>query len=217
MSKINVKHGTVGFEHDFKSIADINEQIEALQEYRAKARTQLQMIAISTPKDITPEDEQSDVVFYIQKQTDELLNDIQQYSEDIAELEEAKYLIEEWEYKGYEDNIPALDLKKPEDLGIVLPETIKYKEATFNDKNPYYPKDYNDIKEYINDCVTDIANQSGKVFGKYYIVLDGNVIAIQTNEFLYPTKEEAIKFVTKTLGLFNKSSCCSDTCILFKI
>ena len=200
MSKINVKHGTVGFEHDFKSIADIVEQIEALEEYRAKARTQLQMIVISTPKDITPEDEQSDVVFYIQRQTDELLNDIQQYSQEIAELEEAKYLMEEWEYQGYEDNIPALDLKKPEDLGIVLPETIKYKEATFNDKNPYYPKDYKNINEYINDCVTDIVNQSGKVFGKYYLTFDEQVIATQTNEFLYPTEEAATKAAAKIIG-----------------
>ena len=200
MSKINVKHGTVGFEQDFKSIADIDEQIEALKEYRAKCKTQLQMIAISTPKDITPEGEESDVVFYIQRQTDELINDIQQYSQEIAELEEAKYLMEEWESEEYNDTIPALNLKDPKDLGIVLPETIKYKEATFNDANPYYPKDYKNMNEYINDCLTDISNQSGHVFGKYYIVLNGKIIATETNEFLYPTKQDAIKSVAQTIG-----------------
>lgn len=195
MSKVNVKHGAVYFNEDFKSIKDIDARIETLKEFRSNCRVRLQMFAISTPNNIVSNNDVSDVVFNIQQQTNELLDELQQYSQDIAELEMAKRLLEAWEEKWYDDNIPALDLRKPEDLGIVIPETINYKSATFNDENPYYPKDYNNIDEYISDCITDMINQSGKVFGKYYITVGDKVIATEANEFVFQTKDDAIKSV----------------------
>lgn len=201
MSTILTKHGVVSFEQNFKTISEIDVQIENYKEYINDSKTKLQMLASANPKDITPKEYEDDPLFYIKHETDELISSIEEYAKYIEELESAKYLLEQWEFDNH-DGIPALNLNNKDDLRIVLPENRESRSAQFNKENPFEPKPYKSVDNYIKDVIADIKNEGGPIFGKYYAVFkdDGTILTKDTGEFLFRSKDAIIEYLTNSIN-----------------
>ena len=201
MSRILAKHGVVPFEQNFKSLGEIENEIEAYKETLNDFKTKLQMFASANPKDITPKEYEDDPLFYIKRETDDLLDAIEEYAGKIEELETAKYLLEQWEYDA-EDGIPALKLKDKFDLSVVMPDLRETRSAQFNKEHPFEPKPYKSVDEYITDVVTDIKSEGGFVFGKYYAVFkdDGRILTRDTGEFLFPSEDAIAEYLVHSVS-----------------
>ena len=201
MSSILAKHRIVPFEQTFKNLSDIDEQIENYKEYINDTKTKLQMLASANPKDITPKEYEDDPLFYIKHETDELISSIEEYAKTIEELESARYLLEQWEFDEH-DGIPALNLNNKDDLNVVIPENRESHSAQFNKENPFEPKPYKSVNNYIKDVITDIKNEGGPIFGTYYAVFkDDNTILTKDNgEFLFPSKDAIVEYLTHSIS-----------------
>lgn len=207
MSKIVVPNGVIFLEDDVRSLGDIRNRIQICDKSIHDSSEKLKMLAIANPKDIVPKGE--DTLVTISERVNEIVEEIEYECEHRALLNNAQDYVEAWHY-AYEDEHEKIDTSTQEGFDrVVVSGEKSYRSPKF-DMTRFSIRDYKSLDEYVNDCVTDLKNDSFEVENEKWVILfDGKLLSNENMEFTFQSYEKAESKVFDMLSLsihdiFNK-------------
>ena len=173
-----------------------SEQQECVSQI-TKATEKLKMLAIASPSEIVPKDE--DPISSLSSSVDDWVDLICEYQREYTEYQNILDALYTWEYEST-PHVLGLDIHNKEDLEKIIQSDNDYANATYDPKNPFKNKAYTNINDYILDLEENLKSRTIKTKRDLYIAYYNNELVIDDEmNMLYNSEEEAYEAIYKMM------------------
>lgn len=196
MSTILSRH-SLYVEKNIPSKYYLESEQQELASQITKATEKLKMLAIASPSEIVPKDE--DPVCSLSSSVDDWVDLICEYQREYTEYQNVLDALYTWEHEST-PHVLGLDIHNKEDLEKIIQSDHDYADATYDPKTPFRHKAYTDIKDYISDLEENLKCRTIKTKRDLYIAYYKNELVIDEEmNILYNSEEEAYEAIYKMM------------------
>lgn len=173
-----------------------SEQNELSSQIR-QATEKLKMLAIASPSEIVPKDE--DPVCSLSTTVDDWVDLICEYQREYTEYQNILDVLYVWEYES-KPNVLGIDIRNKEDLNNIVLGNRDYADTTRDEKNPFRTKAYANIADYITDLEKNLQARTIQTKRDLFIAYYKDELVIDEEmNILYNSEEEAYEAIYKMM------------------
>lgn len=198
---IKPRYSTVYFDNiDAENKGELKSKKSEILKNINEIKSNILALCMSTPKDITDNEEYSDPFAYVRHKFNEFMDYLREYSYDLDTIEIIENLLDEWEYGSY---IGEKELYKNNEINPF----VKNQHSDFKlfKKNSFtLTPDDNSIIDIFNRCKKNIEynrEQINLLKDKYIIIFDNDIFSDYTGQFIFSSPENAKKSLYEKFDL----------------